>query len=128
MLAGGAHDALADQLRPEAAAFHAAEEIGVVIAAAADVPDNVHHLVGAVGIMGGEPGAEQGRDLERQAYRDIGGADRSRIGGGGHDRLYLVIGDRGRSEEHTSELQSLMRISYAVFCLKKNKIITQKTI
>src|SRR3546814_8349050 len=28
---------------------------------------------------------------------------------------------RFRSEEHTSELQSLMRISYAVFCLKKNK-------
>src|SRR3546814_3151126 len=31
----------------------------------------------------------------------------------------------GRSEEHTSELQSLMRISYAVFCLKKKK--TKKT-
>src|SRR3546814_6368327 len=30
----------------------------------------------------------------------------------------------GRSEEHTSELQSLMRISYAVFCLKKKKNIT----
>src|SRR3546814_3195400 len=30
---------------------------------------------------------------------------------------------RGRSEEHTSELQSLMRISYAVFCLKKKKQI-----
>src|SRR3546814_8779148 len=30
-----------------------------------------------------------------------------------------------RSEEHTSELQSLMRISYAVFCLKKKKEITQ---
>src|SRR3546814_1188995 len=29
---------------------------------------------------------------------------------------------RGRSEEHTSELQSLMRISYAVFCLKKKNI------
>src|SRR3546814_3897946 len=29
-----------------------------------------------------------------------------------------------RSEEHTSELQSLMRISYAVFCLKKKKTIT----
>src|SRR3546814_7161708 len=28
---------------------------------------------------------------------------------------------RGRSEEHTSELQSLMRISYAVFCLKKKR-------
>src|SRR3546814_5098835 len=31
-------------------------------------------------------------------------------------------GQSGRSEEHTSELQSLMRISYAVFCLKKIKI------
>src|SRR3546814_3682630 len=31
-----------------------------------------------------------------------------------------------RSEEHTSELQSLMRISYAVFCLKKKKQITSK--
>src|SRR3546814_4212107 len=31
--------------------------------------------------------------------------------------------DRSRSEEHTSELQSLMRISYAVFCLKKKKHI-----
>src|SRR3546814_9675789 len=30
-------------------------------------------------------------------------------------------GLRGRSEEHTSELQSLMRISYAVFCLKKKQ-------
>src|SRR3546814_7346476 len=30
-----------------------------------------------------------------------------------------------RSEEHTSELQSLMRISYAVFCLKKKKIFTK---
>src|SRR3546814_9833487 len=30
-----------------------------------------------------------------------------------------------RSEEHTSELQSLMRISYAVFCLKKKRTITQ---
>src|SRR3546814_5154748 len=39
--------------------------------------------------------------------------------------LANVIGERQRSEEHTSELQSLMRISYAVFCLKKKK--TQKT-
>src|SRR3546814_5296430 len=34
-------------------------------------------------------------------------------------RLHLHV----RSEEHTSELQSLMRISYAVFCLKKKKIL-----
>src|SRR3546814_3597165 len=32
-----------------------------------------------------------------------------------------LLGRRERSEEHTSELQSLMRISYAVFCLKKKK-------
>src|SRR3546814_2280324 len=32
-----------------------------------------------------------------------------------------------RSEEHTSELQSLMRISYAVFCLKKKKNTTKQT-
>src|SRR3546814_5547233 len=42
-----------------------------------------------------------------------------------HDRARdpLRFGRRalGRSEEHTSELQSLMRISYAVFCLKKKK-------
>src|SRR3546814_2872017 len=42
-------------------------------------------------------------------------------------RLFLLVGAMGshvsgkRSEEHTSELQSLMRISYAVFCLKKKK-------
>src|SRR3546814_3987220 len=34
--------------------------------------------------------------------------------------LALAARSRLRSEEHTSELQSLMRISYAVFCLKKN--------
>src|SRR3546814_9853072 len=33
-----------------------------------------------------------------------------------------------RSEEHTSELQSLMRISYAVFCLKKKKHTTKNTL
>src|SRR3546814_5275986 len=59
---------------------------------------------------------------------------RARLGRGGlralprlrHDHGVVDLGDRGggdrhRSEEHTSELQSLMRISYAVFCLKKTK-------
>src|SRR3546814_6519762 len=36
------------------------------------------------------------------------------------------VGDGARSEEHTSELQSLMRSSYAVFCLKKKKKNTYK--
>src|SRR3546814_5510803 len=43
----------------------------------------------------------------------------------------LAVANRGdfglRSEEHTSELQSLMRISYAVFCLTKKKITTITT-
>src|SRR3546814_6900965 len=38
---------------------------------------------------------------------------------GNDDADALARSGRGRSEEHTSELQSLMRISYAVFCLKK---------
>src|SRR3546814_10329373 len=38
---------------------------------------------------------------------------------------FLMDAAGSRSEEHTSELQSLMRISYAVFCLKKQKKTTQ---
>src|SRR3546814_5587500 len=39
------------------------------------------------------------------------------------DDARALIAKYARSEEHTSELQSLMRISYAVFCLKKKKLI-----
>src|SRR3546814_5010415 len=39
------------------------------------------------------------------------------------DAALHVVGDVERSEEHTSEFQSLMRISYAVFCLKNKKHI-----
>src|SRR3546814_8171101 len=41
-------------------------------------------------------------------------------------RAALVTGALSRSEEHTSELQSLMRISYAVFCLKKKTKISDR--
>src|SRR3546814_5541999 len=45
----------------------------------------------------------------------------------GHPAAWRRRGQPARSEEHTSELQSLMRISYAVFCLKKkNKIKRHK--
>src|SRR3546814_4603688 len=40
--------------------------------------------------------------------------------------LYAVVGEEIRSEEHTSELQSLMRISYAVFCLKKKNTTNKR--
>src|SRR3546814_11455916 len=62
------------------------------------------HLLRAGGAVEADDG-----DVERLQHggrrRDVG-ADQQRA---------------GRSEEHTSELQSLMRISYAVFCLKKKK-------
>src|SRR3546814_2789680 len=48
-------------------------------------------------------------------------------GGNAHPHRRLHPDVRNRSEEHTSELQSLMRISYAVFCLKKKKNRTTKT-
>src|SRR3546814_2014923 len=44
----------------------------------------------------------------------------------GADRAVPFPPFGGRSEEHTSELQSLMRISYAVFCLKKKKNTTKR--
>src|SRR3546814_5804777 len=43
------------------------------------------------------------------------------MGDGGDDLEILFAAVTHRSEEHTSELQSLMRISYAVFCLKTKK-------
>src|SRR3546814_9648811 len=42
------------------------------------------------------------------------------------NRALEIVADQRRSEEHTSELQSLMRISYAVFCLKNKKKQTSK--
>src|SRR3546814_2313842 len=67
-----------------------------------------------------EPGSgSDAASLKTRAERDgdhyvLNGAKAFISGGGASDV---------RSEEHTSELQSLMRISYAVFCLKKKKAI-----
>src|SRR3546814_3403530 len=70
--------------------------------------------------------AHAAEQIARGAFaRDIGGEGRriELMLGDQHPRgeaVRRVAGqDRDRSEEHTSELQSLMRISYAVFCLKK---------
>src|SRR3546814_6751103 len=56
------------------------------------------------------------------------GRDGSLLQENAHPQILTAWG-RLRSEEHTSELQSLMRISYAVFCLKKNigKNTTRRT-
>src|SRR3546814_9523947 len=68
----------------------------------------------------------RGRDRRRhrlQAERlDLGRPDRRAAGGAEARRLHgQDLRPWRRSEEHTSELQSLMRISYAVFCLKKKQ-------
>src|SRR3546814_10377448 len=50
---------------------------------------------------------------------DYGGSEaRWRYRGGDAERPWSIVAGLSRSEEHTSELQSLMRTSYAVFCLK----------
>src|SRR3546814_1580265 len=58
-----------------------------------------------------------------QALRNVGQSPRDLACHAGlpSTRALVVEEDSVRSEEHTSELQSLMRISYAVFCLKKKK-------
>src|SRR3546814_1873254 len=61
----------------------------------------------------GRDGRARGSDSPGPGRRGGGTVHRSRISG------------ENRSEEHTSELQSLMRISYAVFCLKKKKQLTK---
>src|SRR3546814_5075906 len=53
--------------------------------------------------------------------RDCVANKQTALAAGDPDQPAFVLCSSGRSEEHTSELQSLMRISYAVFCLKKKK-------
>src|SRR3546814_4477363 len=83
------------------------------------VERNGHHYVNGMSAL---PPKEQARFAEDHAtlYEESAGAT----------RLHIAHGDidLSRSEEHTSELQSLMRISYAVFCLNKkhNKKPTYK--
>src|SRR3546814_1282783 len=70
-------------------------------------------------------GAALHRPCSAQTRARIGdGCGRGRTRRRGFGRLGFALirnSPAGRSEEHTSELQSLMRISYAVFCLKKKK-------
>src|SRR3546814_8198116 len=54
-------------------------------------------------------------------HEDLGWNDMGEDGGLSASGPFSGLSPMGRSEEHTSELQSLMRNSYAVFCLKKKK-------
>src|SRR3546814_7584607 len=75
------------------------------------------------------PLAGPGRVLESTANRPSLTVNRRRHGPPGTRNSRFGPSGEFRSEEHTSELQSLMRISYAVICLKtKNEVNTNHTI
>src|SRR3546814_9099131 len=85
--------------------------------------------IGGIGIVGQQRRRDGCRRLDRAdtaAHRVGGGRERHPAR---HPAVDLAASVRAvemvaRSEEHTSELQSLMRISYAVFCLKKKTYTT----
>src|SRR3546814_2642926 len=84
-----------------------------------DVGLDLHVAAGHLRVV--DPAGADGRigKIEVRVLRLGGVAEQLR------ERRHLEPG--ARSEEHTSELQSLMRISYAVFCLKKKKTIKDYT-
>src|SRR3546814_8365450 len=87
-----------------------ADEFGVDDAALATEPEPVLAIFAV--IFDGEDRAQAVRLAEREVVLAMVGDHVDKAGA-------RVGGDEIRSEEHTSELQSLMRISYAVSCLKK---------
>src|SRR3546814_3322223 len=77
----------------------------------------------AIGLLHAAPGSDP---LDAAAWRQIDGPVLAKsvansVYAPGHNGFFTSPDGRERSEEHTSELQSIMRISYAVFCLKKKK-------
>src|SRR3546814_4875273 len=73
-------------------------------------------------------GAVGGSDVQGQRVGGLLQLLRQRGGDLGEHIVEAVLLGQQRSEEHTSELQSLMRIPYAVFCLKKNNTSTSRSI
>src|SRR3546814_7221128 len=70
--------------------------------------------------------AAAGGAHHRRPGADAGGRGHGQDGRPHRPMRAMPNPNRLRSEEHTSELQSLMRISYAVFCLKKKKTLITK--
>src|SRR3546814_3086823 len=88
-----------DTLFPYTTLFRSLLIIGALVIIVAELVMDGHEVVG----------------IDLRAHLDPEIVDIVHVPGGG------VADDLARSEEHTSELQSLMRISYAVFCLKKKR-------
>src|SRR3546814_7058736 len=104
-----------DVREPEAASMKRLAEIQAVV----DVPERVSNALLVPWRRAALQGPQDARD-GHAGFHHSGHREHEAAAGG------QAI-DRPRSEEHTSELQSLMRISYAVFCLKKKKKTKNRT-
>src|SRR3546814_10224676 len=104
----------ADTLFPYTTLLRSAGSIDVV---AAGAPHHRQHL-GIQQQLLERPDIALGRPLEAGARERVE-RDQVDLAGVLHLGRVVELAHQSRSEEHTSELQSLMRISYAVFCLKK---------
>src|SRR3546814_1213791 len=98
-----------DPLCPYTTLFRSASQVGNVVCR--------RHLVGRAGAHP-EVGRAGHVAVEQRGRSALHGQHWALVDDG---KVLVDIGVDIRSEEHTSELQSLMRISYAVFCLKKKK-------
>src|SRR3546814_7013661 len=92
-----------DTLFPYTTLFRSQQGVGRVLLPEADRPGQQRHGCRLEGALG-SGGLDEQLELLHRPHR-----------------CQLLLGLDPRSEEHTSELQSLMSISYAVFCLKKKK-------
>src|SRR3546814_6590502 len=113
------------------------EDVGIIMAVIAQsLSDGVDLVIGTFGEQRADRAVDQAAD-QRFLFRRAAFALEEAAGDAAGRRIFFLVmdgqgkevlafldllgGGDGRSEEHTSELQSLMRISYAVFCLKKKK-------
>src|SRR3546814_4095300 len=103
---------------------------GQVLLAAAELPAHRERELGDPARVPGQVGVAQLDGAHQRGHHLVDGAllllsllhQLGDVAGHRDDAARLAVGvEEGRSEEHTSELQSLMRTSYAGFCLKKKK-------
>src|SRR3546814_5492684 len=111
--------------------LHAPDILGVQEMENLAVLQDLAARIGEDAIAAGQPDPQYAAYLEEG--NDVGGIDvgylvsTAEVGAGIPRVQVLGVTQEGkRSEEHTSELPSLMRISYAVFCLKKKNNRTQR--
>src|SRR3546814_5427942 len=114
-----------DTLFPYTTLFRSSGVEGAVQGARQLNADGVHRRTRDL-----QPSRKDRRQVRGHRQRGPGPRDRSRLRAGAMLSFSLLVALIAvallfRSEEHTSELQSLMRISYAVFCLKKKNTITR---